>query len=123
VFDANLFMEKRVLPRIKVNIPVKYRQVKEKAEVEAIWEQRKRDRNAKAMDLSLGGMHILSEHPLKEGDILNFEINLPGLPETLTAFAEVVWANEAEGGLHFLEMKEVDLHVLKAYLKKASSSR
>lgn len=75
------------------------------------------------MDLSLGGMHIFADQVLREGAILNFEISLPGLSETLSAFAEVVWANETEGGLHFLEMKEVDLGALRAYLRKASSTR
>ena len=123
LLNASLFMEKRVSPRIKVNIPVKYRLVKDKHEIEHIRAQRKKDRNAKAMDLSLGGMHIFAEQVLKEGEILNFEISLQGLPETLSAFAEIVWANEKEGGLHFLEIKEMDLKVFKAYLKKASSSR
>ncbi len=123
MLDANLFMEKRVSPRIRVNIPIKYRLVEDKAEISAIREQRKKDRNAKAMDSSLGGLHISSEPMVKEGDILRFEILVPGLNETLSAFAEVIWANEAEGGLRFLEMKEMDMKVLKAYLKKAVSSR
>ncbi len=121
--DANLFMEKRVSPRIKVNIPVKYRLVEDKKEIETVFEQRKKERNAHAMDISLGGMHIFADQTLKEGGILNFEITLPGLSETLTAFAEVVWVNKTDGGLHFLEMKEEDLRVLKAYLRRASSTR
>ncbi len=121
--DANLFMERRVSPRIKVNIPVKYRLVEDKKEIATVFEQRKKERNAHALDLSLGGMHIFADQELKEGDILNFEISLPGLSETLSAFAEVVWANKTDGGLHFLEMKEVDLSVLKAYLHRASSTR
>jgi c-di-GMP-binding flagellar brake protein YcgR len=121
--DANLFMERRVFPRIKVNISVQYRLVKDKREIDAVLEQRKKDGNAHALDLSLGGMHISADQSLKEGDILNFEISLPGLSVTLSAFAEVVWANRDEGGLHFLEMAEEDLRVLKAYLKKASSTR
>lgn len=116
-------MEKRVSPRIKVNIPVKYRLVEDTKEIEAVLQQRKADRNAHAMDLSLGGMHIFADEVLKEGDILNFEISLPGLSEILSAFAEVVWVNKTEGGLHFLEMKEEDLMVLKAYLRRASSTR
>lgn len=116
-------MERRVFPRIKVNIPVKCRLVEDKREIDAVYVNRNKERNTHAMDISLGGMRIFADQALKEGDILNFEISLPDLAETLSAFAEVVWSNEKEGGLHFLEMKEDDLRVLKAYLRKASTTR
>jgi hypothetical protein len=121
--DANIFMERRVHPRISVKIPVKYRFVEDRKEIENVLEQRKKDRNAHVLDISLGGMHILADQPLTAGSILNFEIDLPGRPEALSAFAEVVWANEAGGGLHFLSMNNEDLEFLKVYLKKASSTR
>ncbi len=116
-------MEKRVDPPIKVNIPVKYRLVEDKKEIEIVRKQRKKEGNAHAMDRILGGMQIFAKKVLKEGDILSLVITLPGLSETLSAFAEVVWANKTDGGLHFLVVKDEDLRVLKAYLKRASSTR
>ena len=121
--EGKLFVERRVYPRITVNIPAEYRLIEDPKELETVFEMRKKVVNTKTLDVSLGGMHILSETPLSTGAILRMEITLPDRAGPLTAFAEVVWSNEAGGGLRFLAMKEDDSESLKAYIKKASTSR
>jgi hypothetical protein len=121
--DATLFKERRVSPRIQVDIPIQYHLLNDKKEIEAVREEQKKSPGAKAIDISLSGIQIHADQPLHNGDVLHMDINLPGLPIVLPAVAEVVWADHAQGGLHFLKMSEEDVNVLKSYLNKAMKSR
>jgi hypothetical protein len=116
--DGKMFIEKRTYPRFQVNFPVKYCFVNEKSEIDAIREFSKKDVVALVRDISLSGMQIVVEQPMKMGDVLALEIPLPGGAAPLTASAEVVWTNDNIGGLHFLIIGEEDVTVLKAYLRK-----
>jgi hypothetical protein len=58
---------------------------------------------------------------LNVGSILRLDISLPIKSSMISAFAEVVWANETGAGLHFLAMKEDDVETLKGYLTQTSS--
>lgn len=116
--DANMFIEKRTYPRFKVAFPVKYELLQDKTEIEAIVADSKKEKVALVRDISLGGMQIESEQPIKEGDVMVFEIPLPGPAQSLLACAEVVWTDGKVGGLHFLKISDEDLTALKAYLKK-----
>ena len=121
--EAIIYKEKRVSPRIKVDIPILYHRLEDKQTIDSAREEKKRTRGDRAIDISLGGLQIKADQILHNGDILDIEISLPGLPLALPALAEVVWANENLGGLHFLKMSEEDVQVLKAFLNKAMKSR
>jgi hypothetical protein len=116
MIEANIFTEKRLSPRVTVKIPVKYRLLKDKGEIESVLERRKKDQNAETIDVSLGGMYIVSEKRLEIGSVLHIEIALGDYKHTLKAFAEVVWANKTGGGLRFLTMKDEDVESLRFYL-------
>jgi hypothetical protein len=116
--DGKMFIERRAHPRFQVHFPVKYCSVNDKSEIEAIREFGKKEVFALARDISLSGMRIAVEQPVKEGDILAFEIPLPGGAPPILASAEVVWVNGNTGGLHFLIISDEDVAALKAYLKK-----
>jgi c-di-GMP-binding flagellar brake protein YcgR len=118
--EANMFVEKRVHPRVSIKIPVKYRIIEDQKELETVFERRKREQTTRTMDVSLGGLYIVAEQVLNVGSILRLDISLPERPALVSAFAEVVWANETGGGLHFLAMKEDDVEFLKNYLNKVS---
>lgn len=115
--DAKMFIEKRTYPRYKADFPVKYSLLEDKNDIQAIREHAKKE-VALVRDISLGGMQITSDPPMKQGDTLVFEIPLPGGVQTLSACAEVVWVNGNVGGLHFLIISDEDLEALKAYLKR-----
>lgn len=117
--DANMFIEKRVFPRISIKIPVKYRLIEDQKELDSVFERRKREQTTSTMDVSLGGLYIVAEQILKVGSILRLDISVPNRPDLISAFAEVVWSNETGGGLHFLAMREDDVESLKAYLTKS----
>ncbi|MGH7740074.1 MAG: PilZ domain-containing protein [bacterium] len=117
--DANMFIEKRVFPRISIKIPVKYRLIEDQKELDSVFERRKREQTTSTLDVSLGGLYIVAEQILKVGSILRLDISVPNRTDLISAFAEVVWSNETGGGLHFLAMREDDVESLKAYLTKS----
>lgn len=121
--EANMFVEKRVHPRVSVKIPVKYRVIEDQKELETVFERRKKEQTTRTMDMSLGGLYIVAETILNIGSILRLDISLPEKTSLISAFAEVVWSNETGAGLHFLAMKEDDVENLKNYLSKASSDK
>lgn len=120
--EANLFLEKRVHPRVSVKIPVKYRLVENLEGIRSVMEIRKNETQTHSLDVSLGGMFIETEEKLEKGHILSLDISVPGNPRKISAFAEVVWAKESGAGLHFMLIKNEHLESLKAFLEKAPSS-
>ncbi len=118
--DANMFVEKRIHPRVSIKIPVKYRIIEDQKELETVFERKKKEQTTKTMDVSLGGLYIVADQVLNVGSILRLDISLPDKSSLISAFAEVVWANETGGGLHFLAMKEDDVDALKNYLNNTS---
>ena len=121
--EANMFVEKRVHPRVSVKIPVKYRVIEDQKELETVFERRKKEQTTRTMDMSLGGLYIVADSVLNIGSILRLDISLPEKTSLISAFAEVVWANETGAGLHFLAMKEDDVENLKYYLGKTSGDK
>ena len=114
--DANIFVEKRVHPRISVKIPVKYRIIEDQKELESVFERKKKEMTTRTVDVSLGGLYIVADQTLNIGSILRLDITVPGKNSLVSAFAEVVWSNETGGGLHFLAMKEEDVEFMRTYL-------
>ncbi len=120
--EANVFVEKRVHPRLSVKIPVKYYLAQDEGEIEHIVEWRQQDKNAQTLDLSLSGMHIAIDQKFPVGSVIRFDMSLPDRPNGLTVFAEVIWANDEGAGLHFIEMLNEDVECLKAYMGGDSSA-
>jgi c-di-GMP-binding flagellar brake protein YcgR len=121
--DANIFVEKRVHPRLSAKISVKYRVIEDQKEIETVFERRKKEQSTRTMDLSLGGLYIVADQPPGVGSILRLDISIPTQTSLISAFAEVIWANETGGGLHFLAMKEDDVESLKSYLQQISNEK
>lgn len=119
--SANLFMEKRVHPRVSVRIPVQYRLIEEQSEIDNIKSWRQTQQRGQTIDVSLGGMAIAVDKPIGVGSLLRGDIILKGLPNPLNVYAEVVWANETGAGLSFIMVKEKDIEILKDFLEKAAS--
>lgn len=117
-----LSKEKRLHKRFSVEIPVKYRVMNEQKEIESFLERLEKEKSAITKNASLGGMHIVTDHALKKGSILQIDIMIPGQERILKTFAEVVWSGGSGGGIRFLAMKEDELKFLKAYLEKTPSS-
>ncbi|HUO56582.1 MAG TPA: PilZ domain-containing protein [bacterium] len=114
--EAKLFVEKRAHPRFAVTLAIKYRLIEDRNEIQKILERRNQKLDSRTLDLSLGGMYLVSREKLNLQSILNVEMTLPGETTPFSVFAEVVWNNETGVGLHFITIREPDLERLKAYL-------
>jgi c-di-GMP-binding flagellar brake protein YcgR len=121
--DAYLLKERRVYPRISVKIPIVFRVLDDKAEIKSILDLRKKEKHGHTMDVSLGGLCVMSEQPVQTGNVLRLDISIPDTSKSLKAMAEVVWANDTGGGIRFLAMDEADIETLKSYLSKAATKR
>ncbi len=121
--ESNQFVEKRIHPRVSIQIPLKIRLIEDPMGMTNLSELRKREINSKTLDASLGGMFISSEEKLNLGSIMSMNFSLPEFPVNISAFAEVVWSNNNGSGVHFLALKEDDLASLKFTLAKISMVR
>ena len=117
VADNKSFLERRHRSRAPVKIPVEFRMVEDPQQVEAF-----RGRPGLAKDLSLDGMYIKTEKPVKPGDILRLEITVPENSKQLFAFAEVVRVDPSGAGLRLMLMEQEDHESLQDYLRRASAT-
>ena len=118
--DAKMFIERRQHPRVQMALPIKFRVIDDQREIETLLERRKRDQTSETIDLSQGGAYIAAPTELKTGTILRLDVQVGDGAPNISAFAEVVWANETGAGLRFLAMKEEDAQRLKDHLEKTS---
>ncbi len=121
--EAYLIKERRVEPRICVKIPITFKVINDTKEIEKLITLKKGKKLHPALNISLGGMCLLTNQRLKDGSVLELEITIPGLAKDIKAAAEVVWSNETGGGIRFMTMEEEDVSFMKTYLSKASTSR
>ena len=76
-------------------------------------------------NISMGGLFITTEKPLKEGEQFLLKLQLTDIAESIKIKCEVVWARKQEGstkgnpagmGVRFCEMDKEDNRILKQYL-------
>lgn len=120
--DAQVFREKRVYPRVEVSLHVKYKLIDDPKELANILKDGKKDMDAQTIDVSLDGMYLVSDQPLKKGNLIRLDMPLGDKGVTLATFAEVMWTVGPKCGLHFLSMKEEDTETLKTYLDGLSGT-
>lgn len=114
--EKKSFLEKRVNSRIPVKVPVQYRLVEDPTELENL-----KGRTALAKDMSLDGMYIKTEQPVKVGDVFRLDVSVPKKAGQLFAFAEVIWVNDAGAGLRLMLMAVEDKEYLKDYLDQLAT--
>ena len=114
-----MYLEKRKEDRVLLSLPVRFKVF----DLERLPEEIKDDRldqSALIQDLSLGGLQVLSAVQLKEGDVVELEMEIPhkGLVRSV---AQVVWCREvAPGGswycgIRFIPVYPEDLAVLNQF--------
>lgn len=112
------FVEKRSHQRVPENVPVRYRVIDDPKEFEKPIEGKKAEKNTRSMDISLSGLFIASDQPVNIGSTLRLDIALPVKSALISAFAEVIWANESGKGLKIIAIKKDDEEILKSYIEK-----
>jgi Tfp pilus assembly protein PilZ len=119
--DAKMFLDRRKHPRVQTSIPVRYRVIDDQKEIASLMERRRKDQQSTTIDLSEGGAYIATTDPVGAGSLIRLEVRLPGVPETLSAFAEVVWSNETGCGLRYLAMKDDDAKHMRDFIEKSAT--
>ncbi len=121
--EANMLVEKRVYPRVSINVPVNYQVIEDQNEIKEVLRGTGKDKNSHTLNVSLGGLYLVVDHILEKGRILRLGMSLPGISHLITAFAEVVWSNESDAGLRFLAIKEEDVEILNNCLLRTMSEK
>ena len=115
-------LEKRGHHRVAIKIPVKFRLEQNKKVLKKIEDWRLTERNAFTLDVSLGGMQIAVDKPLKVDDVLQFHIYLLDKVTAVNVYAKVVRITTQTAGLQFLMMKDEEKEAIKAFLAKVAST-
>lgn len=120
--NRNPNQEKRLHPRHRLKLDVDFRVLKDRKEIESFLKQLGNDKSGATKDVSLGGLYLNCGHALREGDIVQMDINIPGRKEALKTYAEVVWVDENGGGFKFLSMSDNDKKCLDDFLEEQNLS-
>jgi len=108
--------ERRRFVRLDLNVNVKWRKIDQVEEI----------KENTAKNISIGGICLIVEEKLNEGDYLELKINLPNQKE-IHAYGRVVWIDEYEilgaeygkkydAGIEFLKIKEEDQQELEKFI-------
>ena len=119
--DTNSYVEKRIYPRVQVNLPVKYKVFEYETDLTTVFERKKIIKNSHTLDVSSGGLFLMTDHALEVETMLRLDISLPTLSHEISAFAEVVWANPSGAGLRFAAIRNEDAETLRNYLSHISN--
>jgi len=113
--NASLSFDKRKHPRVKIQIPVKYKLVNQSQEALAFLQQMKTIQSGDSRDLSEEGLFMIGDRRLAQGDILKVEVFLPVENLPIRAFCEVAWSSEEDlpsgrhgAGLYFMALRDED---------------
>ncbi len=116
--NQTLFGEKRAHERVPLKMRVRYRVLDEFVTARNVSDFTKSENQSQTLDTSLGGICVSQSGNLKPGNILNLKLILPNCDDVITAFADVVWANEILAGLKFLAVKDKDIALLNQQIHK-----
>jgi len=109
--EGELQIEQRKAPRWKCSISVKYKIVKEHR-FGAFRDFFSSFKIGESRDISAGGTHLVTRHPVKTGDKFVMIIYLPTTDNTVKALGEALRVTEkTEEGVkkYFIGMKYVDI--------------
>ena len=122
---ASLAFDKRKYPRLKIEIPIRYKVINHSQEVIALLEHKKVIQTGNSKDISAEGLFLVSGHRLFTGDILKVEMQLPETEAPIRAFSEVIWSSEMGlpsgrygSGLYFMALRDEDQQRMQSYVNK-----
>jgi hypothetical protein len=121
--EGKIMVEKRGNPRLFIKIPVLYRLEEDERVLKKIDHWRNSKKNGYTLNISLGGMLIAVDEPLKVGNVIKFEIFLFDKTNKVEVYANVMRVDEKGAGLQFLMMKNEEREFLKAFLDKNSPGK
>ena len=114
-----MYLEKRKENRVLLSLPVQFKVFNLEHLSEEVRDGHL-DQKAQIQDLSVSGLQVLSAVQLKEGDVMELEMEIPD-KGTTRSVAKVVWCREVPPGgawhcgIHFIPLYEDDLANLKEF--------
>ncbi len=123
--NADVFIEKRRYPRVLLRLSVAFQVLTKWAEVEKALVEA--GEQGQALDLSQGGLAMVSRRRLRKMDVLRMRVKIPGGGESLDLTAEVmscVPRPDEPGtyrvGLHFLGVEPRQARLLDRWMSEES---
>src|SRR3989338_2911418 len=109
--------ERRKFLRLNINVDIRFSLVKDTVQIE---------RKSKSVNISAGGICIMTGEPLKAGDLLKLEIILPENPPLVQAIGKVAWVKSFsyldenvqryDVGVEFVEIDEHERQRVNKYV-------
>lgn len=109
-------VEQRKFVRLHAPLGVHYRIIQKN--------KKTREVSSWLKNISGGGVRIVTQHPLKTGELLHLKIQIPHLEEPTEAVGEVVWVNSNgkdgqqihEAGIRFCDVDPAELNKILEYV-------
>jgi c-di-GMP-binding flagellar brake protein YcgR len=117
---GEIFSEKRTYKRMSKNFAITYQIMSSTSEITEYSEEGK---IADCLNLSTGGVGLITDENLSVGQIIEIKFVLEGKGRSITTCAEVRWAkhddkiNKYREGIEFLALKEEDKNLIKKIIK------
>jgi len=108
-------IENRKFIRLRAPLPVEYRLIKK--------HKRQKSFLSQIRNISIGGLSLVVKEPVREGDLLQIQIQIPHLEEPVRVTGDVIWfvaARDREGrheaGVRFQDVKPLELNKILDYV-------
>lgn len=120
--EGKIFSDKRAYKRVSKNFVITYKIICSTSKSKKITSQ-KEERIADCLNLSAGGIGLITDENLSPEQIIEIEFILEGKERPITTCAEVKWSkrdnkiNKYRAGIEFLALKEEDKNLIKKLIK------
>ena len=117
VSESTIVQELRRSPRMKTNIPVRYRELRDGADSVAV--------DSLTCDVSADGLRFTTNNLISTTCRLLLELDIPNLIKPIQAVSRVAWVGRTnaggdyEVGNEFMEITEKDKELIAKFLKES----
>lgn len=108
--ESKIVKEKRKSPRVKTKIPVRFKEIRDGAEIVGV--------GSLTCDLSAGGLRFTTNKEISTPCRLILELDMPSQTKPIKAVSKVAWVQKAkagedyEVGNQFMEITEKDRELI-----------
>ena len=113
-------IENRKFIRLRAPLPVEYRLIKK--------HKRQKSFVSKITNICIGGLRLAVKEPVRHGDLMQIDIQVPQWVEPVRVVADVVWHSASgdrenparEAGVRFRDVNPVELNKILDYVYSAA---
>jgi len=120
--EGEIFSDKRAYKRVSKKFVISYEIMCSTSGIKKTASQKEK-RIADCLNLSVGGIGLITDENLSPEQIIEIEFVLEGKERPITTCAEVKWSkrddkiNKYRAGIEFLAIKEEDKNLIKKIIK------